>query len=376
MDADTGAELLAIRAARGFDGERDIPGGVTVLARDGLIAAVCPGYPDLPEDCAVAEYPDATVLPGLIDTHVHLCCDGRDGARSRLPALPGDELDAVIGEALHRQLQAGVTTVRDLGDHRWAVIERRRRVATPAIVASGPPVTTRRGHCWQFGGEAAGPAALRAAVAERVERGADVVKVMLSGGAFTPHRDLLRSQFSRTGLGTLTGRAHTAGLPVTAHAHGVSAIEQAIDAGVDGIEHCGCLTESGIGGTDALLESLAARRIAVCPTLGSRDGTQRLPRYGRSSTGSGSGSGSARTSGCATSGGCTPQESASCPARTPGPARPSRTACCGRRSPTWSRLVCPGRRRSRRPPPSPPRCAASRNARAGCAQAWTPTCWW
>jgi imidazolonepropionase-like amidohydrolase len=180
----------------------------------------------------------------------------------------------VIGEALHRQLQAGVTTVRDLGDHRWAVIERRRRVATPAIVASGPPVTTRRGHCWQFGGEAAGPAALRAAVAERVERGADVVKVMLSGGAFTPHRDLLRSQFSRTGLGTLTGRAHTAGLPVTAHAHGVSAIEQAIDAGVDGIEHCGCLTESGIGGTDALLESLAARRIAVCPTLGSRDGTQ------------------------------------------------------------------------------------------------------
>jgi imidazolonepropionase-like amidohydrolase len=64
MDADTGAELLAIRAARGFDGERDIPGGVTVLARDGQIAAVCPGYPDLPEDCAVAEYPDATVLPG------------------------------------------------------------------------------------------------------------------------------------------------------------------------------------------------------------------------------------------------------------------------------------------------------------------------
>lgn len=263
--------MLAIRAGRGFDGERATPGGVVVLVDGGRIAAVHPVGVPPPDGVPVSDFLDATLLPGLIDTHVHLCGDSRHGALDRLPGLAEDELDAVIDEALRRQLAAGVTTVRDLGDRHWAVLQRRDRsaaVPVTTILASGPPVTSVRGHCWHMGGEADGPAQLRSAVAERAERGVDVVKVMASGGALTPGTDVMRCQFTLDELRLVVDLAHAAGLPVTAHAHGLPAIEQALDAGVDGIEHCTGLTDTGVEISDGLLERLAAQGVAVCPTLG------------------------------------------------------------------------------------------------------------
>jgi imidazolonepropionase-like amidohydrolase len=178
----------------------------------------------------------------------------------------------VIDTALRSHLAAGVTTVRDLGDRRWSVLERRDRanddaadVAIPTILASGPPITSIRGHCWQMGGEAQGAVALRAAIRERAERRVDVVKIMSSGGVTTAGTDLPACQFPHDEVALLVDEAHAAGLPVTVHAHGLAAIEQAIEAGVDGIEHCACLTPSGMDMRDSLLEFLAQRRIAVCP---------------------------------------------------------------------------------------------------------------
>jgi imidazolonepropionase-like amidohydrolase len=114
----------------------------------------------------VAEYPTAIVLPGLGD----------------------DELDAVITEGLWRQLAAGVTTVRDLGDLRYAVVNRRdvqragrTREPEPTIVASGPPLARVGGHCHFLGGEIANRDQISAAMRQRVQRGVDVVKVMASG---------------------------------------------------------------------------------------------------------------------------------------------------------------------------------------------------
>lgn len=266
--------MLAIKAGRAFDGERQIPGGAVVLIDDGRIVGVQPATAPLPEGCAVAEFPDATMLPGLIDTHVHLGGDGRDGALDRLPDYRDDELAEVLETALRGHLAAGVTTVRDLGDHRWSVLERRDRaggkagIACPTILASGPPITSVRGHCWSMGGEVDGAAQLRAAIRERAERRVDVVKIMASGGATTPDTDVLGCQFSLEDLRLVVDEAHAAGLPVTAHAHGLPTVEQAVEAGVDGIEHCACLTPSGIEIRESLLESLAERRIAVCPTLG------------------------------------------------------------------------------------------------------------
>jgi imidazolonepropionase-like amidohydrolase len=72
--------MFAIKTARAFDGEQQLPGGATLLIDDGRIAGIAPAAAPLPESCAVVEFPHATVLPGLIDTHVPLGGDGRDGA--------------------------------------------------------------------------------------------------------------------------------------------------------------------------------------------------------------------------------------------------------------------------------------------------------
>ena len=276
--------MLAVRAGRAFDGQVAIPGGALVLCVRGRIVGVEPAAAAAPDGWPIAEYPGATVLPGLIDSHVHLCGDSRNGALDRLAGYGDAELDRVIEAALRAQLAAGVTAVRDLGDRRWAALPWRDRVAagtagfpSPAIVASGPPITTRRGHCWVMGGEADSPGELRAAVRERAERGVDIIKVMASGGNMTAGTDVLACQYSLGQLRTVVDEAHACGLPVTAHAHGLPAVLQAVDAGVDGIEHCSCLTESGIKQPTELLERLASSRTVVCPTMGLAPGVTPPP---------------------------------------------------------------------------------------------------
>jgi imidazolonepropionase-like amidohydrolase len=189
----------------------------------------------------------------------------------------------VVVEALRRHLAAGVTTVRDLGDRDFNVVQRRdaqRQVddGLPWIVASGPPITSLGGHCGYLGGEVSGVDEIVAAVRERVERQVDVVKVMASGGMMTAGTDVFVPQFSLEELRLLVERAHAAGLPVTAHAHAATAVDQALAVGVQGIEHASYMVRladvAGAGGlpgvhaTDGQLAALAASGIAVCPTLG------------------------------------------------------------------------------------------------------------
>jgi imidazolonepropionase-like amidohydrolase len=178
------------------------------------------------------------------------------------------ELDAIVNAGGARQLAAGVTAVRDLGDIGWAVVERDRDTDGPTVVASGPPLTSPRGHCWSMGGEVAGVESIRRAVRERHERGADVVKLMASGGAMTTTTDVLACQFTLEEVRAACDEAHRCGMPITVHAHALTAVEQAVDAGVDGIEHCSCMTSRGLHTPPDLAERIAAAGIAVCPTLG------------------------------------------------------------------------------------------------------------
>jgi imidazolonepropionase-like amidohydrolase len=108
--------VLAIRARQVFDGERLLAEGSAVLVDEDRIAGVQPGETSMPAEFDVAEFPQATLLPGLIDAHVHLCADSGVGALDRLPDFSDEEMTAVIENGLGAQLAAGVTTVRDLGD--------------------------------------------------------------------------------------------------------------------------------------------------------------------------------------------------------------------------------------------------------------------
>jgi imidazolonepropionase-like amidohydrolase len=269
--ATPGVDIHGYRASRAFDGEHVLPDGALVLVEGDAIVAVESGTTPAPADCPVTDLPGATLLPGLIDAHVHLCGDSGPRALDQLPELSDEELDAIIAKSLASQLAVGVTAVRDLGDARWAVTDRHRtRPAGPTVVASGPPVTSPGGHCAGMGGEVAGVDGMRHAVRERVAHGVDVIKIMTSGGGMTAGTDVTLCQFSLEEVQALVDEAHHAGLPVTAHAHAVPAVELSLAAGVDGIEHCSCITKDGIEMSPRLAAAIAAAGIPICPTVGKK----------------------------------------------------------------------------------------------------------
>ncbi|HEY7816328.1 MAG TPA: amidohydrolase family protein [Nakamurella sp.] len=269
--------MIAIRCSALFDGTSLLTGGATVVMDGASIVGVEAGHPDVAADVEVVEFGDATLLPGLIDTHVHLVTDSGPTALDLVEGYTDAEVDAVVTRSLAAHLAAGVTTVRDLGDRRFVVVDRRdaQRSASsvaaapvqPTILASGPPLTSPRGHCYYLGGEVSGPVEIEAAVRERIDRGVDIVKVMASGGMATTGTDVMLPQFSLEELRLIVEIAHAAGIPVTAHAHALAAVEISLAARVDGLEHCSCLTPQGVRIPAEVLAALVERQIPVGAAL-------------------------------------------------------------------------------------------------------------
>ncbi|NUS53806.1 MAG: amidohydrolase family protein [Streptomycetaceae bacterium] len=275
---------MHLRAARLFDGER-LREDATVTIRDGRILAV---GETPPSDATVVDLPGATLLPGLVDAHVHLAFDASADPVAGL----ADREDAATAEAIaaaaRYALRGGVTTVRDLGDVRFLSLgvrdAARSDPALPHIVAAGVPVTTPGGHCHFLGEPAAGADGVRAAVRDRHDRGVDVIKVMASGGNLTPGSRPDVAQYTVDEMRAVVAEAHRLGLPVTAHAHGTSAVVAAVEAGVDSIEHASFMTADDVDEIPpGLLDRIVARGIALSLTFGNRpvDGAAPPPAIAR-----------------------------------------------------------------------------------------------
>lgn len=206
-----------------------------------------PAAYEVPANWPVVDHGDATILPGLIEAQAHLVTDSGPMSLDRVAGYADDEIDTVVTTALQAQLASGVTTVRDLGDRGFNVVDRRdaQRAADdglPRIVASGPPLTFPSGHCHYLRGEVQGADQIRAALADRVERGVDAVKIMASGGMNTPGTDPAAAAFAEEDLRLMVGLAHAAGLRVAVHAHAAAAIDLAVAIGVETLEHATYVT--------------------------------------------------------------------------------------------------------------------------------------
>ena len=259
--------MRALRGQRLFDGERQLERPTLLVDDAGRIVAA---GEEVPPGVEITELPGATLVPGLIDTHQHLCFDGIGSLEEQVAGVDDGALLERARASARRALAAGVTTVRDLGDRDYVSLDLRGADDLPTILAAGPPITREGGHCWYLGGEcAAEGGALREAVRTRHEHGCDVVKVMVTGGALTPTFPMWESQFSTDDLRHIVDESHRLGLPVAAHCHGVGGIESALDVRVDSIEHCTFFTADGHSlPSDDLLERLAASGIAISASLG------------------------------------------------------------------------------------------------------------
>ncbi|MGW5390631.1 amidohydrolase family protein [Streptomyces koyangensis] len=282
--------LLAALLLPGPRGEA-VP-DAAVVVRDGLIADAGPREQVLARTdprTPVLDLAGRTLLPGFIDAHAHLVFDASPEPVAALRAADDRSVLLAMAGRARALLDAGVTTVRDLGDRSYLSLALRDAVADstlagPRILTAGPPLTITGGHCWFLGGEADGEEEVRRAARARLRAGTDWIKVMATGGTFTPGGPPpWRSQYGLPELTAAAEEAHRFGRRAAAHVHGTAGIEDAVAAGFDTLEHCSFSTGAGVA-TDRdaarrLADRLAARDTAVCPTLsgGLRD---KLPDLG------------------------------------------------------------------------------------------------
>jgi imidazolonepropionase-like amidohydrolase len=238
--------MKAYRAAQIIDGIADRPlENAAVLVEAGRIVSLETAR-GLPADSEIIDLGDATLLPGLIDAHVHLVWNA-----SKEPHVLVEQesrhltvLRCAVNCTLH--LRAGVTTVRDAGSTDAIAVGVARAVELgllpgPRIVAAGRAVCMTGGHSSVLGREADGPDAVRHAVRSEMKGGAHFIKLMASGGIYGHAEEVGSPQFTVEEMGAGVEEAHKSGRKTSAHAYSPRAITNALDAGIDSVEHASFL---------------------------------------------------------------------------------------------------------------------------------------
>jgi imidazolonepropionase-like amidohydrolase len=201
-----------------------------------------------------------TLVPGVMDMHVHLSGDAEDNfLESMNYSVPRQTVKAV--KNAQKTLLAGFTTVRDLGASGYSVIATRDgidagEIPGPRIWAVGHAIGITGGHCddnfpapeahAKAQGVADGPWEVRTKVRENIKYGANAIKVCATGGVFSKGTQVGAQQMTYEELKSAVDEAHLRGLVIAAHAHGTSGIKNAIRAGIDSIEHCSFMDDEAI----------------------------------------------------------------------------------------------------------------------------------
>lgn len=264
---------VAIRAGTLIDGTGSEPQhDRAVYIQDEQIVEIGPGG-RVPSDAELLDLREFSVLPGLIDAHVHLVFSAGTNALADV-LKEDDQLLLLRAVAAGRQaLRGGITTVRDLGGRGGVTFRLRDAIAQgivagPRILAAGSPITITGGHCHFLGLEADGEAQVRAAARGQLKAGANCLKIMSTGGRMTPGTNTTVAQYTVGELAAAVEEAARAHVPLAAHALGTEGIRNATAAGVTTIEHCNWLGPDGsVQFDEYVAKDMAARKVAVVATL-------------------------------------------------------------------------------------------------------------
>ena len=230
-----------------------------VLVTDGKIMAISNSF-KASDDLKVINLPDLTLLPGLMDAHVHLIGNTELKGMERLSE--SSYLSTIYGvKNAQDTLMAGFTTVRNVGASNYSDVALKQAIANqavlgPTLLVSGPPLGITGGHCdnntlpydFKHGddGVADGPWEIRKKVRENRKYGDDLIKFCATGGVLSKNTNLGTTQYTADEMEAIVDEAHSRDMKVAAHAHGLDGIKAAILAGVDSVEHSSFIDEETI----------------------------------------------------------------------------------------------------------------------------------
>lgn len=264
--AQTAQPVTVIHAGQLLDKPGSAPRGPsTIVVRDGKVAEVLAGFQAGPADAMLIDLKDKFVLPGLIDSHVHLDSDAGGNAAliESITDSPARAAYRAAGNA-KKTLMAGFTTVRNLGDGSGATLALRDAVAAgelpgPRIIDAGRSISTTSGHmdatlsvsedlhsAINQDNLCDGVESCRQAIRKQIRRGVDVIKIATTGGVNSRIGAGLGRQLFDDEVKALVDTAHLYGKKVAVHAHGDDGVNAALAAGADSIEHGTMLTDESI----------------------------------------------------------------------------------------------------------------------------------
>lgn len=257
------AAHLILTDARVVDGRGEIAESSDVHIEGSVITQI--GKGERTPGATVIDASGKTVCPGLMNAHVHVCFDGSVNPEPAFQQEGDVETALNALPRLAETLRRGVTTIRDLGGKEDVTLSLGRaiaggRVIGPRIVAAGRVITMTGGHGHWMGVEVDGIDEARKATRTMIKAGAAVIKVMATAGMMTLGQKAGAPQLTVDEMRTCVEEAHKAGLPVAAHVESRQGAANAIDSGVDSIEH-------GHGLDEKLLERMAQNRISLVPTI-------------------------------------------------------------------------------------------------------------